>query len=553
MITFALHISVILFFTGIILGFLCPAGLFLAEKCRIPDELNPIASILFGVIYWSILISIFLFLGLENSLIEKLLLGIVSLHGVLFLKKKKYLELKSFGWIPFLVIFAISISISSLNKGNLLKVTVFSVLEATGLPVDNTISYNFSRLLIEKKDIRKEEVVPTWNATERGPIGGLITTAQLLVSGMLRVEKEENTQDYSYLLYHFLLTFLNCSSILCLWCVFSKEIGKRATFWAIAALGTNHFYLLNTFFTWPKFFAASFGLLALSLMLRKRYILSGLLMGFAHLTHQSLLFFILLAIAFLLLFGPERRKVVFVVLAFLITISPWQIYKSSGEKFPSRIQELSLFCNYDLDISKTTPKTSLKKYIETHGVKGILEIRKSNLIMPFNFSALLDLKLDNFFPHYSILSFFHLSYCLGFIYFPLMLVSVIGARRKSAEWRDQISNAGFLLAFLSLLPAVVVLGCPKYTVNHVWAYPIILLSFPFITNTIFNNLDKKKFYSRILLILFIVGVFINIYFSYELFSLRLGFGRRVPILIISLILVAYISYRKSLKWDLKSL
>jgi hypothetical protein len=109
------------------------------------------------------------------------------------------------------------------------------------------------------------------------------------------------------------------------------RVDPRRSIAALALFATSGFFLMNGFFTWPKLI--SFGYLAAAAALvfcrdqdgRRNALLAGVLAGFGCLAHGGGAF-ALLGMLIVAICGSARRRIPWMMAAFLLTVLPWVLF-----------------------------------------------------------------------------------------------------------------------------------------------------------------------------------------------------------------------------------
>jgi hypothetical protein len=196
------------------------------------------------------------------------------------------------------------------------------------LPYDNEIPFIFSEQ-IQNHAIRKP-MVEDWHSSDRPP----------LQTGLVFAERRYNPEPRQ-LASQVTGALAQSTWILALWILFTAlEIESAAIALVLAACLSSGFVLVNTFFVWPKLFAAALSIGALiPLLVGKQRplagqtnlyaILSGSLLAFGLLAHGGAVFAVLGAAVTLLLIRvriPPRHVAILLAVAFVLYL-PWLLYQ----------------------------------------------------------------------------------------------------------------------------------------------------------------------------------------------------------------------------------
>lgn len=477
-----------------------PIGALLAARVipNVSARLRVLSSFGFSIFFYVAVTLLALHYSIPKQYISWMLIVIASLAFSFWAASGMWRECISkelFYGFSLCLLYSILCNLSAaFPAGDMQDVRVETTMLYTGLPVDNLIPYNFSRYVVEGINPNSLEIVPDWQATDRGPLGGLVTA---VVFVLLRIEENGywlSTSPGLFFVYQTLLTFLNLLSLLAVWVVGCELGGRRVGAYAALALGSSYFYFMNVLFSWPKFLMGYFVLVALCLWWRGRHwALAGVFFGGGMLSHDSAIFnvaaFIPVAVL-LLLCSPEiqsfRRRVRTVVPAlavffgaFVLITSPWLVYKKFfGEQSP-RLLYLHLFCFNEQNIVSLTFNQALERYLEAHSALDIALIKWQNLIYSFNlgpaWTALRATWPDVFTFFLSIADyvFFQVVLGVGLIIFIIALLALGAALRNKAS---RVLVWFFLISFGAVIFVALISGCAGNAVNHIWAYPAFLVT-----------------------------------------------------------------------------
>ena len=379
-------------------------------------------------------------------------------------------------------------SFCSLPTGQIQNASPATLSSTLGLPIDNLIPYNTSRLISAQLNLNSLEVVPLWRATDRGPLAALANSVVFAILGLEERGHWLLPTAKLFFVYQSLFIFLNGISLLLVWELCQHHSSQRAASYATLIAGSSYFFFVNWIFTWPKLLSAVYILLSLSILdkgeeieERKRLIGSGVLFAGALLSHNSAIFCLcaltMVSLIRALIYGFAIKKALVFALALSTSLAPWQAYKLLHAKSSPRLLYLHLFCNRDEKLAELPLLEAAKKYLNENSLASIFKTRLDNLLYPFNFlhpKKELKKYWDSpyeFIEHSSHLSFYQLFFAVGALFFPLFLVALCSALRDpSARAFLRITT----ISYISLLPAIVAFGCPISTWNHHWAYATYL-------------------------------------------------------------------------------
>ncbi len=148
-----------------------------------------------------------------------------------------------------------------------------------------------------------------WDFSSRGPVPGLAAMPIVLAApakppGDLPVEGWMVFDPEGYSAYRIAMIVMIASSLVAVFGLAELLLTERWAFFAFLLAATAPFVVHEIYFTWPKLVAASFVLLAAYLVFRRRYLFSGLAIGFGYLCHPSALLWVLPIAALVFLAAP---------------------------------------------------------------------------------------------------------------------------------------------------------------------------------------------------------------------------------------------------------
>jgi hypothetical protein len=197
------------------------------------------------------------------------------------------------------------------------------------LPPDNILPQLFADDLYCSKPF-KPFLFIDWSSSDRPP----------LQSAIVLLQRPLWNARESGLDYQILATFLQSMWIAAAWLLLQGlSLDRRTAVCVYAFCILSGFFLLNTFYTWPKLLAAAFFTIALAVLrfpdgMTKHCdsvdaALGGAAIGLAWLSHGGIAFSVI-ALAIVLLVGgnlPPIRSAASGILAFLLLLLPWSAYQ----------------------------------------------------------------------------------------------------------------------------------------------------------------------------------------------------------------------------------
>lgn len=197
-----------------------------------------------------------------------------------------------------LIAIAIAKSIYSVGPvGELWQNNILRTLEV-GARSDSVISYNIVQLVASRSrpfSPFAQSLYQAWNFSNRGPINGLAASPLVLASPVEVTRSSTRSQSWTpfdpegFSAYRIAMIVMASCSLLAVFGLASVFLPDPWAFLAFLVAATAPFVVHELYFTWPKLASASFILLAAYLVLRCRYLLSGLSLGVGYLCHPSAL------------------------------------------------------------------------------------------------------------------------------------------------------------------------------------------------------------------------------------------------------------------------
>ncbi|MCB0324624.1 MAG: hypothetical protein KDD69_13675 [Bdellovibrionales bacterium] len=494
----------------LLLGVIVPLGSMLATSLVDDASWRPILVPAFGVLGMSALLSTMLAMGTSPEQAAWLLRLVVALLLVAWLRRGGLGVSLSKGG-PFVVwataYYSLLVGAAAFPEGTFADLAGGTVRRMTGLPIDNLISYNFARYLTEGISPDALEVVPTWSATSRGPLAGTFTAVMWLILGIRETEHWLGTTPAPYFVYHCSLVFLNLLSAYAVWNFAEQIFGRRVALLSLFALSLNSFFFINLFFEWPKLFMTYLlfaGAAALSArgMGWKSALAAGICFGGSLLAHDMALLYLLPAVGVLgiLLLRSYRDEIrstasgrfvahelrrcylqpaAAFVLGFLALVLPWFVFKKAfAGPSDARLVYLHLFCLTADQIENLRFVDVVRQYLAANDAIAMLFTRLGNLWFPFDpwHSGVTVAELFRS-PYQALAKIAHVSFfqLLHALSVPLCLLLALGVRNAPREQARTTLRRFLLVCVGALGIAAVSFACPQSTLNHVWAYPALLV------------------------------------------------------------------------------
>jgi hypothetical protein len=219
------------------------------------------------------------------------------------------------------------------------------------LPLDNMLPYFFADKIYRSQSFRPF-LTEGWQSSDRPPLQAGLTLLQLPLWETANRE----------LRYQILSTFLQSMWLVAVWLLLrSMRLDRRSIVLVCAACVFSRFFLMNTFFTWPKLLAAAFFILALTLV---RYpeggssritpfeaAMIGAGTGLAMLSHTGVAFSVI-SLAIVLLVSrkiPSLRSLATGIAVLLLFFLPWMAYQKLYDPPGNRLVKWHLAGDSEID------------------------------------------------------------------------------------------------------------------------------------------------------------------------------------------------------------
>ncbi len=471
-------------------------------KIEISPEFQFLLSLALGILFQALLIGISIKFGLNNHSIAWLIRIIViasTAHYFTWQRKNfKPLAKKENLYITilFYLFLLLSNSVTALPNNNWRNISHEQTRMIFNLPVDNFLPYQGARFILDRLNPNNIQVAGGWKFSDRGPLAALATATVFLFAN---IDENNHWSDASrglVFIYQTLVSSLNLLALLVVYFICLECFGLSCAIMASLFLCSNYFFIMNTAFTWPKFFMIFYFFLGLYFLKKSLSLwIPGVLVAAALLSHNSVVFSLPVLGLFLLFqlskkysLSPFKPKEIFLtvlrtwpfLLGFIATLAPWSHFKRSYAAASEKLLFMHLLC----DQSDTMPTTgsfqqAFLDHLKNTPLEKMLHTAFVNLVYPvdvvFTWEALGLLK-HNILLSINILcayTFFQLYLAVGVIAFLAFIVSLFLA------YKDQkIKNLVYivLISFSSYPVASLLFACERTTHNHHCGYPAFTIS-----------------------------------------------------------------------------
>jgi hypothetical protein len=176
--------------------------------------------------------------------------------------------------------------------GELYGGTVSKTLEV-GDRSDSRISFIISQLVAHHEAPYGQlgsYLFAPYNFSSRGPAPGMAAAPFVLMTGghpaAAYPEAPWTPFDREgFVAYRLAMMAFAATAFISLWDLLRRVAGRRVAQFGLLLAATTPFLVTETWFTWPKLLAASITLMALICVVERRFLLAGLLAGFASMMH----------------------------------------------------------------------------------------------------------------------------------------------------------------------------------------------------------------------------------------------------------------------------
>lgn len=356
------------------------------------------------------------------------------------------------------------------------------------LPPDNILPYLFADDLYYSKPF-KPFLFIDWSSSDRPP----------LQSAIVLLQRPLWNARESGLDYQILSTFLQSMWIAAVWLLLQGlPLDRRTTVCVYAFCIFSAFFLLNSFYTWPKLLAASFFTIALVVLRfpegRTRHCdsvdaaLGGAAIGLAWLSHGGIAFSVI-ALAIVLLakgYLPPMRSSASGIAALLLLLLPWSAYQKFYDPPGDRLLKWHLAGVIDRD-SRSFGQAFIDAYTQPP-LSQLVTNKIANvrtLIGPGPWNDLREARKSGasqskrLLQWYKTGTFFFFFQTIGVL--NLGFIVFLFARLFSPKLRHSALIIAmqrlFVLAFVSLAVWCLLIYIPGSNVIHAGSYGTVLLLF----------------------------------------------------------------------------
>ncbi|HMS92576.1 MAG TPA: glycosyltransferase family 39 protein, partial [Candidatus Saccharibacteria bacterium] len=218
---------------------------------------------------------------------------------------------------------------------NVLSVKVLNVSHTNAN--DNYVPFRQAQFIINRLDPATSSFIDEWGVHffQRTPLMGAVSAfyfdlfmSKPPIDYLWRTSATDPSN--TYLQFQIIATILNSLLLIPAYYLIKKLFNSKTAYISLLFLASSHFFLYNSFYTWPKSLVAFFILFSWYLLLENKLrftILAGIVSAAAYLTHD-LAFLYIVASLFMLLYKKRFRDIVIVLGITVFSALPWLITSS---------------------------------------------------------------------------------------------------------------------------------------------------------------------------------------------------------------------------------
>lgn len=218
---------------------------------------------------------------------------------------------------------------------------------AIGYPIDNFIPFWVNDIIYHLKPPDSFHLYPEWHISDRPVLFSLVETFFFHLFKIMPFSSLPKYPEYLHplLFYYLLSSILNSFVLISVFWLLKQVFNKKVAILGTAIFLLAPFTLINTYFSWPKYFATFFFISAIYFTMRdEKMIWIGLSLALAYLAHAMYIFFLPgFLIYYMVKIKRHTNREVFLssiklLFLFFLFILPWifwvfVIYKNPSDKF----------------------------------------------------------------------------------------------------------------------------------------------------------------------------------------------------------------------------
>jgi hypothetical protein len=219
---------------------------------------------------------------------------------------------------------------------------------AVGYPIDNYIPFWVNDIIYHLKNPDSFRLYPQWHMSDRPVLFSIVETFFFHLFKIVPFSSATKYPDYIQPLYFYfsLSPILNCLVLIAAFWLLKELFNQKIAIFGTAIMALAPFTFINTYFSWPKYYATFFFLSSIYFMIRNENIVFiSISLALSFLSHAMYIFFLPGFLIHYFLFQKKRnnnRQSMYSSLKligfFTLFILPWYIwvfllYKNPSDKF----------------------------------------------------------------------------------------------------------------------------------------------------------------------------------------------------------------------------
>jgi hypothetical protein len=302
------------------------------------------ASSAVSVPIYSLMILVAIGAGQYRDMVSTVLATLMIGGSVFVLIRKKNLvrdfvktDLTHLKWTLLVFLFAIALMALPASVHDIPYVPGQS-LQETRLPIapgDQYLPFRFEQILLNGADWKGVNFYGIWTVADRTPMMGLVTafvTSSIHVIPPLDWVWNVPSGAFSWNVFQIVGCLLDAQIILSAYLILEVLFGTKKGRFTMPFLAVNAFMIWNVFYTSPKSMAAYFMLLAVLLILERKFVRGGVLAALGFLSHSYILFYVGGSLFLIYKKGASRLQTMRNLLIYLIpaglVVMPWFLWSS---------------------------------------------------------------------------------------------------------------------------------------------------------------------------------------------------------------------------------
>ena len=388
---------------------------------------------------------------------------------IFLLNKKEIVALGNNFNYPLLLTFITGLIYISIYyaKGSIVNIENTAASLWHNLPIDNAIPRLFADAIYAGDDPRNILRSLEWTSSDRPPLQACF----ILLYKPLELIFPFDKLTFSYI-GGFVFNLLWIPAVWFFVGLFRCD-NKSKTFILLILISTP-FFVINSIYTWPKLGAASFIILSLVFLFKRKipfnydYFISVILFCFAWLSHGGVAITILPLIIFCFFIKkfPNKKTILYCSTLLFVVLLPWVLYQKVYDPPGNRLLKWHIAGVIDVD-SRGFLEALYQSYKNTDVIENIKRIHSNiNLLYgnSFNSFNIFKIPLEN-----RVFDFFYFSRSFVFPFFCFVFLFIFNLFMNSKLYLQKY-KIFFLITFSSLYFWCIIMFIPSSTINHHGSY-----------------------------------------------------------------------------------